>query len=56
MDKLQKFADLFRRKMTGLESEFERDLKALKTEFNTERFALISRRHTIFSQCDLNFF
>lgn len=37
MDKLQKFVDLFQRKMAGLESEFERDLKALKQEFNTER-------------------
>ena len=39
MDKLQKFVDLFQRKMAGLEGEFERDLKALKGEFSTERFA-----------------
>ncbi len=37
MVKTQSFVGLHRSKLRQLESEFERELKALKTEFNTER-------------------
>lgn len=43
MDKLQKFVSLFEKKMAGLDSEFERDLKALKLEFNVEREQILTQ-------------
>lgn len=40
MDKLNKFIELHKEKVFGIEAEFERDLKALKLEFNTESDAI----------------
>lgn len=40
MDKLNKFIELHREKIFGIEAEFERDLKAIKKEFNTESEAI----------------
>lgn len=43
MDKMNKFISLHNVKLANLQSEIERDLKALKFEFNTEREAIISQ-------------
>jgi hypothetical protein len=42
MDRLSKLVSLNSRKLATLESEFERDLKALKLEFSTERAHLVA--------------
>jgi len=42
MDRLSKLVALNGRKLATLESEFERDLKALKLEFSTERAHLVA--------------
>lgn len=43
MDKINKFVILHREKIHAIEAEFDRDLKALKLEFNTEREAIIAQ-------------
>ena len=47
MDKMQQFIHLHLEKVHQLEDEFERDLKALKNEFQTERYASFSQRSLI---------
>lgn len=43
MDKMNKFILLHREKTQAIEAEFERDLKALKLEFNSERDAIVAQ-------------
>lgn len=43
MEKMQRFTGLHNSKVAALEDEFERDLKALKTEFNTETKMIVSQ-------------
>lgn len=43
LDKMNKFMQLFRSKVESIEGEFERDLKTLKLEFNSEKDAIIAQ-------------
>lgn len=43
MDKMNKFIYLHNEKLANLQSEIERDLKAIKLEFNTEKEAIVNQ-------------